>query len=317
MNEENKRSITDYIASQRERSVADEDIKKALTDAGWSEGLISAGFTEVGTDTASQDPTDLNGGDAHKDGSNAIKYIIVAVIAVLVIGGASAGAYFAMMTLSDDERIAKEEIEEGGAEDMKEDVVDTEEEEDVPYEEEKTVQDLNRDEKMVIERSDDFKRLDFTISDILEVNSKVGNWEVVSVSSFSEGISGGGISGPQVGEITRSDFKVRFEGEETLKGVMFRMGPESEAYLSYIDTVCFDPDDESQGLLPRLDSDRTRKDFCFYNQEQAKEYIGLGEELVAEVVISSYMYFRYPTGGIPYEADLESVVAIYPNWEEM
>ncbi len=163
----------------------------------------------------------------------------------------------------------------------------------------------------VIKRSQDFDRLTFEFHDILEFGNRVGNWEVQEAGPFSEGLTG-----MEAGEMDESDFLVNFTGKEVITGVMFRREDDGNIYLSSIDTVCFDPDDESHGRLPRLDFDDSRNDFCFSNQDKAKQYIELGQELVAEVTISSYNYFRYPTGGIPYIANLESVEALYQDWEE-
>ena len=162
MKEENKNSIINYIKSQREKGTADEDIKKELVNAGWSEEDISIGFSELNEekpttepqkeeetekyvnieaetptqfsqpspeetpDNLGQDPTVVTEVNTRNNSSNAVKYIIVAVVAVLVIGGASVAAYFAMMTPSDDERIAKEEMEEDKTEEQEEELQESE-----------------------------------------------------------------------------------------------------------------------------------------------------------------------------------------------
>jgi len=167
-------------------------------------------------------------------------------------------------------------------------------------------------ERFTLELQGDFDKLTFEFSDNLEAGYEIGSWQVEKVGMFSDSLSD--IEGT---EISESDLLVEFSGEARLKGVMYRNDSSVDTYLSFVDTVCFEPDNESQGLLPRLDSDQTRNDFCFSNQEKAKEYVGLGQEVAAEVVISSYNYFRYPTGGIPYTAYLESVEGIYHDWEEV
>ncbi len=54
MNEENKRKLVEYINSQKEKGIKDEDIKSVLLKAGWNEEDLSIVFKETGEDDVSQ-----------------------------------------------------------------------------------------------------------------------------------------------------------------------------------------------------------------------------------------------------------------------
>ncbi len=216
MNEENKRSLTNYISSQRERGVVDEDIKNALSDAGWSEDDISVGFVHLDADISppehqeqkgpqrstdteiessisnsqsfpedsygvlDQGPTFSAGGDPRENGSNAVKYIIVAVIAVFVIGVASVAAYFAIMAPSSDEEIGKEDVEEDKTEIMEEEIYDDEEE--IEYGEEK---ERIEDE---IEKIDEGVTEDDSVNEEDDVKEDVSHDEARAVEEKEEGV---------------------------------------------------------------------------------------------------------------------------------